>query len=497
MDTITKNIDVVSLLVRLERLEATVVRLERENKALRKENAELKKQLAKKDKRISRLESALAKTKKDSSNSSKSPSSDIVKPKGRDRSKASNLKRGGQKGHKRSERKPFTEDQITKALKYRLEGCPDCGGKLKAMVESGAKKIQQVEVKEKLVEVNEHQGLPYWCDNCQKIHYGVIPEIVEKSGLVGPELTAHIAFLKGFGHLSYSSLSRLLSDLYGIPGSPFSNGFLVKVIQKASEALFSPYKELEDALRLQSILNIDETGHKHNGNKFWTWCFRAELFTFFHIADTRGSIVLFDLLGEDFSGTIGCDLFSAYKKFMSNSCALVQFCIAHLIRDVRFMIGLKDKDIKDYGNRLLDEIREMFKVIHNREFMSENNFAEAMKAAKKNIIDTAINGPDKAEAKTMAKRFRKFGEEYFTFITTPGLEPTNNLAEQAIRFVVIDRLITQGTRSQKGNEWCERIWTTIGTCTQQDRSIFGFIRETIYAHFNSQPAPSLLPVNSS
>ena len=63
MDTIIKNIDVMSLFVRLERLEATVAKLEKENKALRKENAELKqenvelkKQLAKKDKRIARLE---------------------------------------------------------------------------------------------------------------------------------------------------------------------------------------------------------------------------------------------------------------------------------------------------------------------------------------------------------------------------------------------------------------------------------------------------------
>ena len=50
----------------------------------------------------------------------------------------------------------------------------------------------------------------------------------------------------------------------------------------------------------------------------------------------------------------------------------------------------------------------------------------------------------------MANRFEKHGESYFQFITTPGVEPTNNLAEQAIRFVVIDRLITQGTRSEAG-----------------------------------------------
>ena len=59
----------------------------------------------------------------------------------------------------------------------------------------------------------------------------------------------------------------------------------------------------------------------------------------------------------------------------------------------------------------------------------------------------------------MANRFHKHGEAYFRFITTPGIDPTNNLAEQAIRFVVIDRRITQGTRSETGRRWCERIRT--------------------------------------
>jgi hypothetical protein len=52
--------------------------------------------------------------------------------------------------------------------------------------------------------------------------------------------------------------------------------------------------------------------------------------------------------------------------------------------------------------------------------------------------------PGTSEAANLARRFRKHGASYIRFITTPGIEPTNNLAEQAIRFVVIDRLVTQG-----------------------------------------------------
>ncbi len=73
------------------------------------------------------------------------------------------------------------------------------------------------------------------------------------------------------------------------------------------------------------------------------------------------------------------------------------------------------------------------------------------------------NVPASHHCRNLAKRFETHGESYFRFITTPGVEPTNNLAEQAIRFVVIDRLITQGTWSEKGNRWCERIWTVIAT----------------------------------
>jgi transposase len=76
------------------------------------------------------------------------------------------------------------------------------------------------------------------------------------------------------------------------------------------------------------------------------------------------------------------------------------------------------------------------------------------------------------------------------------LEPTNNLAEQAIRFVVIDRLITQGTRSGRGDRWCERIWTVMATCSQQGRSVFDYLESAVVAWFRGDEAPSLRPQES-
>ncbi len=249
-------------------------------------------------------------------------------------------------------------------------------------------------------------------------------------------------------------------------------------------------------------LNVDETGHKENGNKFWTWVFRADLYVLFRIDKSRGSKVLTDVLGEEFNGVLGCDYFSAYHKYMKDFNITVQFCVAHLIRDIKYLAGLKDRETKAYGKKLLATVKAMFKIIHEREHLAPDAFLEAMEKARETIIDVAVNevpscldenGKElKREAFNMAKRFRDNGKAYFEFITTPGMEPTNNLAEQAVRFVVIDRRITQGTRSLKGRETCERLWTVVGTCSLQGRSAFEFILAAVHARFHDEPAPSLL-----
>ena len=136
----------------------------------------------------------------------------------------------------------------------------------------------------------------------------------------------------------------------------------------------------------------------------------------------------------------------------------------------------------------------MFRVIHRREEVLPRTFERRLSAARDRVFAMATeNVPSSNEAQNMADRFLKHGDSYFRFITTPGIEPTNNWAEQAIRFVVIDRRITQGTRGETGRRWCERIWTTVATCAQQERSVFDFLSRTLQAYSARLPTPSLLP----
>jgi len=454
--------------------------------ALQEENAALKAKVA-------NLEAELAKARKHSGNSSKPPSSDIVKPPRPKTKNGGKRKQGAQPGHPRHERPPFEAGQIDDAIDYTLSGCPHCGGPVELSDEL-PRIVQQVELVAKPIEVIEHRGLAYWCPQCQKTHYAAIDETVRKAGLIGPGLTTLIAYLKGACHCSFSTIRKFLRDVVGLR---ISRGHLAKLIRKVSDSLQFAYEFLLELLPKQKVVNTDETGHKDKGDALWTWCFRAPLFTLFKISPSRGADVLLEVLGAEFDGVLGCDYFSAYRKYMGECNVLVQFCLAHLIRDIKFLATHPDPRNRAYGNRVLDAARALFALIHRREKMNPKQFALDLEDAGNELWGAAIwRVPSTSEAHNLAQRFEKHGDSYIRFITTPGIEPTNNLAEQAIRFVVLDRHVTQGSRGETGQRWLERIWTVIATCTQQGRSVFSFLHDSIAAFFQDTPSPTLLP-NSS
>jgi transposase len=324
-----------------------------------------------------------------------------------------------------------------------------------------------------------------------KTHYAPLPLSIERGGLAGPRLTTVIAYLKGVCHASFSTVRKFVRDVIGLT---ISRGQLSKIIAKVSRALEQPYAELLKGLPDQDRLNVDETGHKQNGKPQWIWCFRAGLYTLFKIDPTRSGDVLIDVLGTEFDGVLGCDYFSSYRRYHRECGVLLQFCLAHLIRDVKFLTTLPDPQERAYGERLIGGLRRLFGLIHRRAEFSAAEFQRRLEAARAEVLQLATQDVPAARASgNLAKRFAVHGESYFRFITTPGVEPTNNLAEQAIRFVVIDRLITQGTRSERGNRWCERIWTVIATCSQQGRSVFEYLEAAVTAWFQGEEAPALLP----
>lgn len=453
--------------------------------------AELEQRLEQLCARVAHLEAELAAAKKNSTNSSKPPSSDIVK-KPKDKPKNGKKRnRGGQPGHPKNQRPLFPDDQVDYTELHCVE-CPDCHG---AVVPSKLppKVIQQVELPlpSEMISVVGFRSHACWCKKCKQVHYAPFDEATRRAGLLGARLTALIAYLKGACHCSYSTIRKFIRDVLAIK---ISRGYLAKLIAKASASLKDAYDALADRLPNEPRLNVDETGHKNNKKQMWAWCFRASLFTLFKIDESRGSDVLIQMLGTEFNGILGCDYFSAYRKYMKDFGVLVQFCLAHFLRDVRFLVEHPNTKNQAYGRRVLQCLRALFAVIHERERYSKAGFQIALQNAGDELqAEVVWRVPNTSEADNLAKRFEKHGESYLRFITTPGIEPTNNLAEQAIRFVVIDRKVTQGTRSTTGQRWLERIWTVMATCAQTGRSVFEFLHESLSAYIDGTPAPNLLP----
>jgi transposase len=442
---------------------------------------------------VARLREQLAAAQKDSATSSKPPSSDIVKPpkppppEGQARRTI-----GGQPGHPMHEREPFPPEAVNAGtFDHGIDLCPRCGHGLDPAPWDEPRVIQQVDIAEVPLSIQEHRGHAGWCPCCAKLYRAPFPVGIERGRLVGPRLTTLIAYLKGACHASFSTVRKFLRDVVGLT---ISRGHLSAIIGKVTAALERPYEELLDRLPGEGRLNVDETGHRRNGARMWTWCFRAGLYTLFKIDPKRNTGVLIEVLGEEFDGVLGCDYFSSYRSYMDRFDVTVQFCLAHLTRDVKFLTTLPDPRDRAYGERLRESLRDLFGVIHRRGDFSAEEFRARLDLARFRVQCRATTDvPATSHSRNLARRFEEHGESYFRFITTPGVEPTNNLAEQAIRFVVIDRLITQGTRSAKGDRWCERIWTAIATCAQQGRSVFEYLEAAVTAWFADADSPSLLP----
>ncbi len=245
--------------------------------------------------------------------------------------------------------------------------------------------MQQVELPPVSVTIEQHESRPQRCAHCDKVFYPEFPEEFRRAGLVGPRLTALVGFLKSVCHMSFGTIRKYFRDVIGVS---ISRGMLRKLVGKVADSLLEPYEALLAMLPQEDRLNVDETGHKENGQRMWTWCFRAYLFTVYKISPSRGSEVLLEVLGREFDGVLGCDYFSAYRKYMRlNENVLLQFCLAHFIRDVKFLANHPNKRNQAHGQRLLIDLRKLFRVIHRRD---EDTNGRTFQAALESARDTLV-----------------------------------------------------------------------------------------------------------
>jgi len=449
---------------------------------------ELRKRLEQLEGEFARTREELAKARKDSSNSSKPPSSDIVKPPKEKKSNGPG-KQGGQRGHRGVNRTPFGPDQIDRIQElHPVGGCPH-GHDVRLEAISEPKIQQVVKLREDPIEIIEYRRYGCRCPICAEVVWAELPPGVVEGQLFDWRLQALIAYMKGALHASYSNLQAFCRDVLGIE---VARSHLCNTIARVNEALAAPHEELQEHIPTEPVLNIDESGWKDRGVKYWIWIFCTPLITFFHIAKSRGAKVLEEILGDTYGGTIVSDFLSTYISYAN---LLQQFCLAHLIRDIKFLTTLPGAIDKRFGRLLLIAFKRLFHCWHLRKKIPKDRFDRIMFRIKDRVLSLAAQYAcgERSKSRTLARRLVKHGDAIFRFLFYPNIPPTNNAAERGLRTPVIDRRITQGSRSLMGRQWNARIWTVLDTCRKQGRSAWQFLQDALSAHYSHTPTPSLLP----
>lgn len=172
----------------------------------------------------------------------------------------------------------------------------------------------------------------------------------------------------------------------------------------------------------------------------------------------------------------------------------MQFCWSHLIRDLKFLLTLPALISQKYGLRVLRVVRRMFALWHRRFDLGEAYYRRALQRARVDLLESARSKSNHPEVRKLSQRLTsRYADSYFTFMNYRDVDPTNNRTEQQIRFVVIGRKVTQGTKAPIGKQWCERIWTTLATCRKRGIQLYHFLVKSIQAKLgNRQCYPSLI-----
>src|SRR6185437_12387401 len=116
-----------------------------------------------------------------------------------------------------------------------------------------------------------------------------------------------------------------------------------------------------------------------------------------------------------------------------------------------------------------------------------------LRPAVERALDDGSSCGCAATAGTCAEILR-VEEGLWNFVWFPGVEPTNNAAERALRHAVLWRRTSGGTDSAGGSRFVERMLSVVSTCRQQGRNVLDYLTCCFEAHRRGHAIPSLLPL---
>jgi transposase len=357
------------------------------------------------------------------------------------------------------------------------ECCPDCGKRIEKQRTADQ---YQIEIPPVTPIVRKFEVEIGQCCGCGKRVQG--KHALQSSDAlgaaavqIGPNALALAALLnKKFGG-SWERIADLFRRVFNLEVTP--SALCRATVERLGERAVEPYEQLVAELRESGVVHADETSWRVDGVNSWLWVFTNGKTTIYTIRQSRGADVAFAVLGENFTGLLGRDGWSVYRKFEQ---ATHQTCLAHLIRRIKGILEEAQRGEARFPRRVLRLLKNALALRDNRGSYTEHGFKVQrgrLVAELHRILRWRCNEFD--PNRRLAEHLRNEADAVLTFLFHPEIEATNWPAEQAIRPAVVNRKMSGGNRSDRGARAQARLSSLISTCVKRGLDVLQVFRDLL------------------
>jgi transposase len=412
-----------------------------------------------------------------SQNSSRPPSSDSLsqreqhKKTRRERRKPAARKRGGQSGH--AGHKMTLLEPTEPTLQATPKACRRCGRTdLRDVRLSYVHQCVDASVR---LLVQHVECFEATCA-CGTVTAGAPPAGLQTG--YGPFLTALTGHLTGLVPTTRRAVVEVLRSVFGVP---VELGTSQKLVDRCSKAIKIPYEAIEASVRRACVNYVDETSYYLCHSLRWLWAMVNPSAALYKVMDHRDS-ESFQILRGDWNATLVSDDYGVYR---AGDDERAQRCLAHLIRKANALTTHSDPALAEFGRKIALELARLCEMSH------APPTAGQWQAWLMRITGLLRQHEDRRdEAGKLARAIQRQRRSLWTFLLVPGVEPTNNRAERALRFAVIWRKRSLGAQSDKGCRWFERILSLRETCRLRGKNLFHVLLDAVRSSFHGE-APDL------
>jgi transposase len=349
--------------------------------------------------------------------------------------------------------------------------CPDCGGPLQAV---GNELVTNTELPPTpKPRVNAYRIQIQSCSRCQRQVRGQHAEVAADqwgatAHRLGPRAQAVAQLLHYEDGLPQRKVPRVLERLTGLR---VTQGALAQAAQRlgtGSGVVARQYQQLRTQIKEQERINTDDTGWRVNGETAYLMAFDSPDCVVYQIRARHRNEEVREVIGAAYGGILGTD---RGKSYDARALAEVrqQKCLGHILRNLAEVLADKTGRACDFSGTLkmlLQEALELYRAFHNPA-QPLRDYAQQVRA-----LELALSYHLRPRALSDADNQRLLDElgwhhargNLLRFLHEPTvIEPTNNVAERALRPAVIARKVSQCSKNEQGAAAFAAFKSVIGT----------------------------------